>query len=453
MRGYDGVPGDDDNPLTGIDIVASRIGDVTFSIDMRLDNFPEGGWNDTNVVWDFGILATPSFEYFGQNPNNQDVLDGLIEQVNLDGTGLSDYSIGNITVETILEVPWTDTSLFNGRNFFISLGGIGAVDLIGDVSGGRQSSLFKSSGDGAWFVVGDVDGLNNESFDLPVPNVGCCGNTDQILVPDYLELDSAVVNIGNVTVNARQTDGTSDVSGIDFINITTYTSAELPGGTLGVNTDTGNSNYSDSGFSAAPTENPDWDGAVVSIGNVTVNARQTDGTPDVSGIDFIGGDNNNTDFSGLGILSGVRADSADADKGVAIVFLGGAAYTGFVKIGAFNGDDTGMTGNIGDIFITSNRASLFRDDAQFLVDIGTVGPDYMSGIVLSGETGTIQFLPGIAGFGYDANGTQAVILGDDNASTDSEISNYSFDLHDGLNGLNELIVVVVGRNGPEGLVF
>ena len=391
VRGNSGVPGDDGTPWYGIDVVASQIGDVTFSVEMNIDNIPEGGWNDTNIVRDFGILATPSFEYSdGANPDNQDVLDGLIEQVALDGSNLSDYTIGNITVETSLGVPWTGTSLFDGQNFFIALGGIGDINIDGGVAGGQQTSLFEDDGDGVWFVAGDVAGLRN-------------------------------------------------------------TDADLPGGSLGVNTNE-DCNLSDATSPAADTDNPDWDDAVVSIGNVTINARQTDGTTDVSGVDFISGDDGYTYFAGFGILSGVVADDDPGTDGVAVYFSPNYADTDFVQIGEFADEDTGMIGNIGNIFLTSDKAVLFREDFNYLEDIDLYDNDFdvdLAGIVLSGSTGTIQFLPGIAGYNFGDNGTQAVILGDQNATTDNEISDTSFYLLDGDNGFNEIIVVVVGENGQD----
>ena len=80
-----------------------------------------------------------------------------------------------------------------------------------------------------------------------------------------------------------------------------------------------------------------------------------------------------------------------------------------------------MFGNIGDIFLTSDRAVLFREDFDLLtrlrVDQENPSSTRFSGIVLSGSTGLVQFLPGIAGFIDNLEDgdpiTQARILSDD----------------------------------------
>ena len=205
VTGYDDG-GDNSDP----DITASQIGNVTFAV--ALDH------NDEIMVTDFGIRVRPN----SAGDENQDVAD--TEQVNIDGSNLSDYSIGNITVESTLSLPWTGTNLFGGKNSFVALGAIGNVSLIGGVSGGQQSGLFETEGDSAWFVVGDTDGLNNQTWNLPDATLGT--NTDTVLTEDTDAAESATatdytggtVSIGDVTVNARQSDKATDVSGVDNIN-------------------------------------------------------------------------------------------------------------------------------------------------------------------------------------------------------------------------------------------
>ena len=368
VTGYADIP-DNVDSLLGIDVVASRIGNVTF--EGRL-------LNSETLVRDFGILARPN----STGTTNADVL--TTEQVNLDGSNLSEYTIGNITVKSTLQFPWTGTSLFGGANFFIALGGIGDIDLIGGAKGNQHTALFDDSfinPDGtwaapapaAWFVAGDVDGLD-----------------------------------GSI-------------------------SAGLPAATLGTGA-----------TAAADTTAPNYTGGTVSIGNVTVNTLQSDTTANLSGVDHIAGSPAwDPGFEGLGILSGVRP-TGDAGQYGRIIWFNGSpeAQTDFVEI------DADLAGDIGDIFIRSAHAIAFRDDALFVdIDIDDAVPSLIdtafSGIVLSGQTGTIQLVAGL-----DTPG-QATILGDLDATADDEIDvvwgddppNH-YDVPPGP-GSNEIVIVVV----------
>ena len=64
------------------------------------------------------------------------------------GANLSDYSIGNISVESTNTIGIPGASLFAGDNVFHALGAIGDISLLGGGSPNAQTPLFSTDMDG-----------------------------------------------------------------------------------------------------------------------------------------------------------------------------------------------------------------------------------------------------------------------------------------------------------------
>ena len=196
-----------------------------------------------------------------------------------------------------------------------------------------------------------------------------------------------------------------------------------PGGTLGTNLDT--DNFGETEDNAEPATAPDYTTGTVSIGDVTVNARQSDKSTDVSGVDNING-TAASGFEGLGILSGVRASTGVGQVGNLITLnsTGGSVVYNITEI------DEDLAGNIGDILIRSDNSVAFRSDTIVGTFRGVTG-DLSTGIFASGETGLIQLDPGLDTV------DQVVILGDENATADNTVATLAGA------GANEIVVVIV----------
>lgn len=177
----------------GTEIRGSSIGNVTISAALT---------DSQKAVSALDIIAAP----------NAGTNSATSEQVALDGSNLSSYKIGNISVSSTLALAYTGTSLFDGDSSFVALGSIGNITLTGATAGAQQTKLFNAATDAAWFVAGDVDGLlANTTADLPSTfHLGTTGTA----TPNYT---GGTVSIGNIQVNALQSATGANRSEVDSI--------------------------------------------------------------------------------------------------------------------------------------------------------------------------------------------------------------------------------------------
>jgi hypothetical protein len=186
-----------------IDIMASKIGDITISSALT---------QDQALITDLSILAAP----------NGNATASLAESVSQDGSNIQNYAIGNVTISSTLALAYTGTKLFSGDNSVVALGKIGNISITGDTEGAQQSRLFNASTDAAWFAVGDTNGLvGNTTFALETNVVRYDAASDGTVednsaAPDFT---GGTVAIGNVTVNANQAVDSNlpNNSGVDSI--------------------------------------------------------------------------------------------------------------------------------------------------------------------------------------------------------------------------------------------
>jgi hypothetical protein len=333
----------------GNDITASSVGDVTITGKLTQDQI---------LVQNLDILAAPI----------TNAATDKSEKVAADGSDLANYAIGNISVSSQLDLAYTGTRLFAGDNSFVALGKIGNVTLTGASSGAQQTALFNANTDAAIFAVGDVDGLNNQTALLPAKSI-------------------------------------LDTSGGDAVTATVLT-----GGTF-------------------------------SIGNIQVNARQSDATSNKSGVDNING-SAGSGLEGLTVLAGVRANTAAGAAGnvLSLDTLGnGGSIVNMTAV------DTDVKGTIGSVLITSNNAVGFRDilsngtaasnhqvGGVIAGLAGTTG-DLAAGIVAATSTGAVQGGAAIAA----TDAAKVVIIGDADASADDTVEPLAGD------GANQIVVVVL----------
>ena len=110
-----------------------------------------------------------------------------------DGSNLSDYSIGNISVESTNTIGIPGASLFAGNNVFHALGAIGDISLLGGGSPTSQTPLFSADTDSLLLIVGDTTG--NPTM---APTIDFDGDGT---IDDYAELKESTVSIGNVSID------------------------------------------------------------------------------------------------------------------------------------------------------------------------------------------------------------------------------------------------------------
>ena len=129
---------------SGAEIVASSLGDFSFSAALGTGQA---------LVENLTVRATPG-------DGDKVAKDGSKAT---DGTNLSDYSIGNISVESTNTIGIPGASLFAGDNVFHALGAIGDISLLGGGSPNAQTPLFSTDiednkKDSLLFIVGDTTG-------------------------------------------------------------------------------------------------------------------------------------------------------------------------------------------------------------------------------------------------------------------------------------------------------
>jgi|GEM_PF-6811474 len=322
----------------GTDIQASSIGDITIN----------GALGSNDVLIDsFNVLATPN-GLAGGGATNEDVDDGLIEQVDLNGTNLEDYSIGDIKITTDISASNpAPTYIFSGDNTFAAMGNLGniTIETGSSLNNTKFSSLFMANTDGAWFSAGDGDGSLVDGDDtLDAGSEGIFGlegdTTDGAVVLAALDplYTGGTVSVGNVRVVANQTDNATNlVSEVDNVAGGVASSATVEGFAVlsGVSTIDGdvfivNGAGTDVAVNAAVID-ADLGGK---IGTVAINSNTSDGfVDDVADVTTIDG-TANAEVAGI-----LAASSVDTLFGTSIKLTatGEAAIFGDVDSA---GDDT-----------------------------------------------------------------------------------------------------------------
>ena len=163
---------------SGTEIVASSLGDFSFSAALGTDQA---------LVENLTVRATPG-------DGDRVAKDGSKAT---DGTNLSDYSIGNISVESTNTIGIPGASLFTGDNVFHALGAIGDISLLGGGSPNAQTTLFSTDiedkEDSLLFIVGDKTGDPTSA-----PTIDFDGDGE---IDTYADLKESTVSIGNVSIN------------------------------------------------------------------------------------------------------------------------------------------------------------------------------------------------------------------------------------------------------------
>ena len=159
---------------SGTEIVASSLGDFSFSGALG---------SDQALVTDLTVRATPG-------DGDKVAKDGSKAT---DGTNLSDYSIGNISVESTNTIGIPGASLFAGNNVFHALGAIGDISLLGGGSPNAQTPLFSTDTDSLLLIVGDTTG---DPTSAPTIDFDGDGTNDT-----FADIIKSTVSIGNVSIN------------------------------------------------------------------------------------------------------------------------------------------------------------------------------------------------------------------------------------------------------------
>ena len=168
------------------DIIASAIGDISIT-----GNLAEG-----EVLVDYLGIAALNNGGLGINA----------ETVAIDGSNLSDYTIGNVTITHTNTLGVTNTTLFDGLSSFQTLGGIGNITLSGGGSAAVQAGLFADTDAELNIVVGNGKlGLTSDAgidFDGDGA-VGTVSNDTNISAADESSANftNGAVSIGDVTIN------------------------------------------------------------------------------------------------------------------------------------------------------------------------------------------------------------------------------------------------------------
>ena len=181
-----------------------------------------------SLVSNFNVLAAPN-DHSAINafvPTNGEIADGeIVEVVNLDGSNLSDFSIGDVTISSVLDKAFTNTAIFAGENTFSALGNLGNLSVEAGVSGAQQTRLFDddgaessalfSTGDGDGNPVGGDDEMPEGTFGIESTAAADAGDPTTITDPNYTD---GKVTIGNISINALQTTTGANRSEVDGIS-------------------------------------------------------------------------------------------------------------------------------------------------------------------------------------------------------------------------------------------
>ena len=177
-----------------VDIQASAIGDFTVSSELSAI--------ETSLITDLNVLAMPNLGA------------SLVEEtVELDGSNLDDYSIGNINIATLNDTGLADTALFansaTNSNSFIALGAIGDITLAAGGSSVVQTHLLYAADDKLLFYVGDLSGAPETAATIDFDGISSTTET-------YSDLSGGTVSIGNVSIQGASINPSTDPQTIQF---------------------------------------------------------------------------------------------------------------------------------------------------------------------------------------------------------------------------------------------
>jgi len=269
--------------------------------------------------------------------------------VALDGSNLSDYTIGDITIETTNTIGISDTFLFAGENYIQALGGIGDISLSAGGSPAVQSGLF-DTGTG---TVGELNvqvgsGIANATGGTAGVDFDGDGTIGSVTVGDTNVITAAIEN------NANYSGGSvsiGDIS-IDVSAVTGGTTANLDtvllGNNLlilsGVETDSDGS----SPFSGS------LGGTNAATGPRAIDADLTGSIGDILII------NSSQQLTAIQVTANVTVDNG-ASGGI---FAAGGTI-GLVNGGVGQGTHLTTSGNgiiLGDDIVTGTTSTLSRDE-------------------------------------------------------------------------------------------
>lgn len=175
-----------------VDIQASAIGD--FTIAGPLSSNPA----TPALIDDFNVFVAP---HLGANTSE--------ETVELDGSNLGDYSIGDILISTTQGFGIAGTALFGDNNSFIALGSIGDITLDAGGSQTVQTNLLLADDDQLLFYVGDLSG-----DPATAPTIDFDGDSSTAEV--YSDLSGGTVSVGNVFIQGANIDPATDPNTVEF---------------------------------------------------------------------------------------------------------------------------------------------------------------------------------------------------------------------------------------------
>lgn len=177
-----------------VDIQASAIGDFTVTDELS--------GIETSLITNLNVLAIP-------NLGTSDVE----ETVELDGSNLDNYSIGDINISTSNDTGLADTALFantaTNSNSFIALGKIGDITLTAGGSTTVQTHLLYAGDDKLLFYVGDLSGDPTTAATIDFDG-------DDSTTETYSDLSGGTVSIGNISIQGASINSSSDPQTIQF---------------------------------------------------------------------------------------------------------------------------------------------------------------------------------------------------------------------------------------------
>jgi len=126
------------------------------------------------------------------------------------------FSIGDVSITHSLQGNSTGSTVFAGSNAISALGGMGNLTIKSTLSGSVQAPLLTPTG-GAWFSVGDGDGLGNATA-----NVDANGNGALVAYADVNTTAGVAgdkVSIGAISIDAGSSYAPPAAQNPDFGNI------------------------------------------------------------------------------------------------------------------------------------------------------------------------------------------------------------------------------------------
>jgi hypothetical protein len=126
------------------------------------------------------------------------------------------FAIGDVSITHSLQGNSTGSTVFAGSNAISALGGMGNLTIKSGVSGSVQAPLLTATG-GAWFSVGDGDGLGNATANVDANGTGAFVAYADVNTTAALAGDK--VSIGAVSIDAGSSYAPPAAQNPDFGNI------------------------------------------------------------------------------------------------------------------------------------------------------------------------------------------------------------------------------------------